>query len=188
MTAREVADFERCVAEGGVGVFPADTVYGLACDPHDADAIARMYELKGRAPDKPAATMWFDLARALAALPERADVLARLLPGAVTVVLPEGGVRVPALTGPLLPLRAVSRPVLQTSANHAGGADPRSLRDVPAQIRAAADVVLDAGPLPGTPSTVVDLRAYATTGEWSVLREGAVPAAALAQALSSDAR
>ena len=51
-----------CVAAGGVAIFPADTVYGLACDPENADAVAKLYALKGRPPDKPAAVMFFDLA------------------------------------------------------------------------------------------------------------------------------
>ncbi|MDX6670083.1 MAG: L-threonylcarbamoyladenylate synthase [Solirubrobacteraceae bacterium] len=192
MTARDAQAFERCVAAGGVAVFPADTVYGLACDPQDAAAVERMYALKGRRPDKPAATMFFDLDAALAARPDlpartRAAV-ERLLPGAVTVVLARGGLRVPRLEGPLAPLRAVGRPVLQTSANLAGGPDPTTVSDVPAAIRDGVDLVLDAGPLPGTPSTVVDLRDYADTGEWRVLRAGAMGADALAQALSSGAR
>ncbi|MDX6648485.1 MAG: L-threonylcarbamoyladenylate synthase [Solirubrobacteraceae bacterium] len=192
MTARDAQAFERCVAAGGVAVFPADTVYGLACDPQDAAAVERMYALKGRRPDKPAATMFFDLDAALAARPDlpartRAAV-ERLLPGAVTVVLAQGGLRVPRLEGPLEPLRTVGCAVLQTSANLAGGPDPTTVSDVPAAIRDGVDLVLDAGPLPGTPSTVVDLRDYADTGEWRVLREGAMGADALAQALSSGAR
>jgi L-threonylcarbamoyladenylate synthase len=192
VTARDAQAFERCVAAGGVAVFPADTVYGLACDPEDAAAVERMYALKGRRPDKPAATMFFDLDAALAARPDlpartRAAV-ERLLPGAVTVVLAPGGLRVPRLEGPLAPLRAVGRPVLQTSANLAGGPDPTTVAEIPAAIRDAVDLVLDAGPLPGTPSTVVDLRDYADTGEWRMLREGAMSADALAQALSSGAR
>jgi L-threonylcarbamoyladenylate synthase len=192
VTARDAQAFERCVAAGGVAVFPADTVYGLACDPQDAAAVERMYALKGRRPDKPAATMFFDLDAVLATRPDlpartRAAV-ERLLPGAVTVVLAQGGLRVPRLEGPLEPLRAVGRPVLQTSANLAGGPDPTTVAEIPAAIRDGVDLVLDAGPLPGTPSTVVDLRDYADTGEWRVLREGAVAADALAQALSSGAR
>jgi L-threonylcarbamoyladenylate synthase len=192
VTARDAQAFERCVAGGGVAVFPADTVYGLACDPGDAAAVQRVYALKGRRPDKPAATMFFDLDAALAALPDlpapTRAALTRLLPGAVTVVLWHGGLRVPRLEGPLAPLRAVRRPVLQTSANLAGDPDPTTVEEVPAPIRDGVDVVLDGGPLPGTPSTVVDLRDYADTGAWSVLREGAVSAGALAQALSSGAR
>ncbi|MDQ6915574.1 MAG: Sua5/YciO/YrdC/YwlC family protein, partial [Actinomycetota bacterium] len=78
-------------------------------------------------------------------------------------------------------------PVLQTSANLSGEAAPRRLDDVAEPIRAGADLLLDAGELPGTPSTVVDLRRYADTGEWAVVREGAVSVARLAEALSSRA-
>jgi L-threonylcarbamoyladenylate synthase len=185
-------DFERCVAGGGVAVFPADTVYGLACDPDRREAAERMYALKGRRPDKPSAVMFFDLDAALATLPDLPEptraALARLLPGALTVLLPGGrGVRVPRLDGPLAPLRAVGRPVLQTSANLAGGPDPIRLDAVPERIRDGADLLLDGGELPGTPSTVVDLRGYAGTGAWSVVREGAVARDALVEALSSGA-
>jgi L-threonylcarbamoyladenylate synthase len=177
---------DDCIMAGGVAVFPADTVYGLACDPENADAVARLYALKGRAPDKPAAVMFFDRERALAALPELGPrtraLCARLLPGGVTLLLPSDrfplaggagtlGLRVP--DGP--PLAAV--PVLQSSANLAGGPDPRRLADVPEAIRRGADLVLDGGELAGTPSTVVDLSDYETGGGWRIVRAGAVPEA-----------
>jgi tRNA (cmo5U34)-methyltransferase len=73
--------------------------------------------------------------------------------------------------------------VLQSSANRAGGPDPRRLEDVPALLRAAVDLVLDGGELPGTPSTVVDLRRYEAEGEWSVVRAGAVGERKLTEAL-----
>ena len=75
------------------------------------------------------------------------------------------------------PLAALPLPVLQSSANLAGGADARRLADVPAPLRDGADLVLDGGELPGTPSTVVDLRAYERGGEPLVVRPGAVPEA-----------
>ena len=62
--------FERCIAVGGIAVFPADTVYGLACEPDSKEAVQRLYMLKRRRPDKPAAVMFFALDLALAALPE----------------------------------------------------------------------------------------------------------------------
>ena len=190
----------RTLAAGGVAVFPADTVYGLACDPGSADAVARLYALKGRRPDKPAAVMFFDRDAALAALPElppRTRAAAeRLLPGGVTLLLgnPRGrwplacgpdpatlGLRVPDV--PLL--RGVSVPVLQSSANRSGGADARRLADVPAGIRDGADLVLDGGELPGTPSTVIDLRAYEAEGTWTLSRTGAVDARSVATVLGS---
>jgi len=80
----------------------------------------------------------------------------------------------------------VRRPVLQSSANRAGGADPRRLEEVPESLRSAADLVIDGGELPGTPSTVVDLRRYETAGEWSVVRVGAVGEAELSTALDGQ--
>lgn len=203
MTEREVEAFARCMLDGGVAVFPADTVYGLACDPHAEDAVRRLYALKGRPAAKPAAVMFFALRDALAALPElgpqTADALGRLLPGGVTVLLPDPaarlapagapdlatlGLRVPRLAGALAPLAELHRPVLQSSANRAGGLDPRRVEDIPLQIRRHVDVILDGGELPGAPSTVVDLRRYEHAGEWSVLREGAVPGTVIAAALA----
>lgn len=192
------SEFERCIAAGGVALFPADTVYGLACDPASAAAVARLYELKGRPADKPAAVMFFSLERALAALPElqprsRAAVTA-LLPGPVTLLLPNPLARYPLACGPDPwtlglrvpapgPLAGAAVAVLQSSANLSGGSDPRTLDDVDPALRDGADLVVDGGTLPGTPSTVVDLRGWQRDGSWSVLREGALARAAVAAAL-----
>jgi L-threonylcarbamoyladenylate synthase len=180
---------ERCIAAGGVAVFGADTVYGLACDPENADAVARLYALKGRPPDKPAAVMYFDCDRALAALPELGPrtraLLDRALPGPLTALLANPRRRFPLACGPdpatlglrvpdVPALAAVKIPVLQSSANASGGHDARRLTDVPEPIRRGADLVLDAGELPGTPSTVVDLRAYEDGGAYTVVRAGAL--------------
>ena len=178
--------FDDCIARGGVAVFPADTVYGLACDPLNADAVARLYWLKGRPPDKPAAVMFFDPEQAL--LPELSPrtraLMARLLPAAVTLLVPSdryplaGGNGTLGLRVPDVPALG-GRPVLQSSANHAGGPDARRLEDVPEAIRGGADLVLDGGELPGTPSTVVDLREYEASGELQIVRSGAVPEAVI---------
>ena len=176
--------FDEVLAGGGVVVFPADTVYGLACHPSNEAAVARLYELKGRPPDKPAAVMFFGLERALAALPELGPrtraLMQRLLPGAVTLLVPSerfplaGGAGTLGLRVPDIPALG-SMPVLQSSANVTGGPDARRLEDVPATIRSGADLVLDGGDLPGTPSTVIDLRAYEEGGDPLVVRAGAVP-------------
>jgi L-threonylcarbamoyladenylate synthase len=195
--------FERCIAAGGVAVFAADTVYGLACDPASPAAVARLYALKGRPADKPAAVMFFALEPALAALPELAprtrSAVQALLPGPVTLLLPNPLARYPLACGPdpwtlglrvpaLGPLATVALPVLQSSANRSGATDPRSLDELDPALREGADVVVDGGPLPGTPSTVVDLRAYERDGTWSVLRAGALTGDEVAAALSARAR
>jgi L-threonylcarbamoyladenylate synthase len=194
VTPEDVETFERCISVGGVAIFPADTVYGLATEPDSREGVERLYRLKGRVPDKPAAVMFFQLDAALAALPELGErtraAVERLLPGALTLVLPNPahryplacgpeperlGLRVPSLDGELAPLAEVGWPVLQSSANRAGEPDARRVADIDARVRAGADLVLDAGELPGTPSTVVDLSGYERDGEWRLLREGAVP-------------
>lgn len=190
----DVKRLEACLAGDGVAVIPTDTVYGLACNPDSEVALRRIYELKRRLPRKPAAVMFFSLPAALATLAElgphtRAAAKA-LLPGPVTLLLanPRGrypgacapggdgpgllGLRVPMLTGPRAALATVGLPAAQSSANFAGGLDPRTLAEVPLPLREEVDLVLDGGELPGTASTVIDLSEYEQTGSWRVVREG----------------
>jgi L-threonylcarbamoyladenylate synthase len=194
LTASDVETFARCIAVGGVAVFPADTVYGLACEPDTREAVERLYALKGRRPDKPAAVMFFDPEMAFAALPEleprTRSLLERLLPGGITALLPNPlrryplactsdphtlGLRVPALGPEIGALADMRWPVMQSSANRTGGIDAHRLDEVPEEIRRGADLVLDGGELAGTPSTVVDLRRFELDGMWAVLRQGAMP-------------
>lgn len=202
LDASTAETFARCLRVGGVAVFPSDTVYGLACDPQEKEAVRRLYELKKRDIEKPSAVMFFDLDLLLAAAPELGprtrEALTRLLPGPVGVLVPNParrfglacgddpdtlGLRVPDLPAAAFALHAVRWPVLQSSANFAGGPDPRTLDDVPAVIRDHADLVLDAGPLPGTPSTMVDLRRWEDDGACAIIREGAVSADEIARRL-----
>ncbi|HLB21362.1 MAG TPA: L-threonylcarbamoyladenylate synthase [Solirubrobacteraceae bacterium] len=200
-------DAERlraCVADGGVAVFPTDTVYGVCCDVDDAEAAQRLYRLKGRPAARPAAVMFFALEHALQALPELSaferGALEAMLPGPVTVLLENRsarfldacrtdpatvGLRVPWLPESLHALCAIAEPVMQSSANISGQADARTLADVPASLREGADLVLDGGTLPGTPSTVVDLRDYEQSGAWHVLREGALATTAVGALLEA---
>jgi tRNA threonylcarbamoyl adenosine modification protein (Sua5/YciO/YrdC/YwlC family) len=193
--------FERCMSVGGVAVFPADTVYGLACDPDNKVAVDRLYSLKRRDPRKPSAVMFFDVSLAFAALPELGErtreALSALMPGAVSVLLPNPAGRFPLACGndpstlglrvPVVPqLAGVRWPVLQSSANRAGGPEPRRLEDVHELLRRSADLVIDGGELPGTPSTVVDLRRYEDALAWEVVRAGAVSYDELGPALGGQ--
>lgn len=186
------------IGAGGVAVIGTDTVYGLCADAENAAAVGRLLRLKGREAGKPSAVAFFELEPALAALPElgartRAAVLA-LLPGPLTLLLPNPGRRFPLAGGELLGLRVIDaalapgRPLLLTSANLAGGPEARTLDQVAPEIRAGADLLLDAGELPGTPSTVVDLGDFEREGRWRIVREGACTRMALERALiPSDA-
>ena len=202
MTPEEVETFERCIAGGGVALFPADTVYGIATKPGSAEGVRRLYALKGRRADRPAAVMFFGLELALAALPElpatTRGALERLLPGGLTLLVPNParrfplacadtpgvlGLRVPRLERELAPLAGVSRPVLQSSANVSGGVEARRVEEVDETVRAGVDLILDGGELPGTPSTVVDLTAYHRDRSVEIVREGAVSAAEVRERL-----
>lgn len=203
MTAEDVATFERCIAVGGVALFPADTVYGLATEPDSREGFERLYALKGRPPPKPSAVMFFQVELALEALaelgPRTRAACQRLLPGAVTLLLPNParrfplacgpdperlGVRVPTLGGALAPLAAVRWPVLQSSANLSGGPDARRLEDVDPAIRAGVDLQLDGGALPGTPSTVIDLTRWEDEDDYTIVRQGALSENELADRLT----
>ena len=184
-------------------VLPFDTVYGLAAEPYREESTLRLYKLKGRAETQPSALVATDLDYLLECVPElrgRTATLARqLLPGALTLVVPNParrfrwltgtsreriGVRVPDLSGPGGEVLARVGALVATSANRPGERDPARLADVPEEIRAGAAAVLDGGELPGTPSTVVDL----TGSEPRILREGAVPADEILRRLQAPVR
>lgn len=205
LTHEDALRLEQCLAGDGVAAIPTDTVYGLACNPESATALRRVYELKGRPPAKPAAVMFFSLEAAFESLTELGPrvraAIGSLLPGAVTLLLPnperrfplacdplEGGsallgLRVPAFAGSLAVLAGVGAPAAQSSANLSGGPDPRSLGGVPIELREGADLVLDGGELPGSASTVIDLAEYEQSGRWRIVREGPLRRSALEQLL-----
>ena len=116
MTAEEVEAFAACIAAGGVGLFPADTVYGLATSPDHEAGVHRLYEIKGRDPDRPAAVMFFTLEHALETLghlgARTREALGRLLPGPVTVVLPNPALLYPLACGPVPQRLGVGGPEL----------------------------------------------------------------------------
>jgi L-threonylcarbamoyladenylate synthase len=206
LTSEDARRLGECLAGDGVAVIPTDTVYGLACNPNSEPAVRRVYELKRRPSLKPAAIMFFALEPALESLPELGPrthtALGALLPGPVTLLLPNPrrrfplacdpldsrsillGLRVPLFAGPLAALAAVRVPAAQSSANLSGGPDPRCLQDVPHRLLEGADLVLDGGELPGTASTVVDLSGFERNDRWQIVRDGAVERSAIAQLLA----
>jgi L-threonylcarbamoyladenylate synthase len=188
---------ERAIASGGVAVFPADGLYGLACDPLDAGAVERIHRLKGRDEGKSSAVMYLsplamrELVEGLG--PRAREAAGSLLPGPVTLVVANPERRYPLACredperlGVRLiggPLAGAMCPLFQTSANRSGEPAPASFDDVPPEIVAGADLAIDGGALTGKPSTVVDLSRYDESGEWTVLRDGAASADGLAATL-----
>ena len=180
-------------------VLPFDTVYGLAVEPHDERSTRRLYSLKGRVETQPTALVAADLERLLDLFPELPSEARALLPGPLTLVVPNPqqrfrwlagtnpdalGLRVPELTGATRDVLDKLGAVVATSANLPGGPDPRRLEDVPPEIRRGAAAVVEGGELPGTPSTVVDL----TGAEPRILREGAAAADEILRRLQAAVR
>jgi L-threonylcarbamoyladenylate synthase len=191
------------IKAGKLVVLPTDTVYGLCADGYREAPARRLARLKGRPEGMPMALLAADLDVILDAVPElrgRSAVLARaILPGPYTLVLPNPalrfawlaganpatiGVRVPDLPEPARAVLGRVGAVASTSANLHGGPDPAQLDDVPEEIVGAAGALVDAGRLPGTPSTVLDL----TGPQPRVLREGVVPAATALETIARAAR
>jgi L-threonylcarbamoyladenylate synthase len=190
---------ERCIGAAGVAVFPADGLYGLACDPLSAKAVERIQALKGRDERKPSAVMYFSplaMRELVAGLgPRSREALGAVLPGPVTLVVANPQRRYPLACqeeperlGVRLidgPLAGAMTPVFQTSANLSGDPAPHRFEDVAAEIVAGVDLAIDGGDLTGSPSTVVDISRLDEDGSWLVLREGGLPREALEAALRS---
>jgi L-threonylcarbamoyladenylate synthase len=164
-----VSDAVAALRAGHAVILPTDTVYGLCVLPENEDVL---YELKGRERSKPVSLLGADVDALIAVVPglDRA-VLERYLPGPYTLVVGEIGVRVPVLPESAAEVVRAVGVVAATSANLSGGPDPRRVEDIPEEIRAACGAIVDAGELPGVPSTVIDV----TGGEPRVLRQGAGP-------------
>jgi L-threonylcarbamoyladenylate synthase len=187
----DLRPFVRALKDGESVVLPTDTVYGLACAAHLEDACERTLALKGRDLSKPTSIIGASLSivftRVLGDLWGRPVQQAkRLLPGPVTVVVPNPagifpwlcgddpsriGVRVPVLLPAVADAIDEVRVIAATSANLAGQPDPVLLDQVPGEVMSGVSVAIDAGRAPaGKPSTVVDL----TGPEPVILREGAL--------------
>lgn len=197
----------RAIHAGQPVVLPTDTVYGVVVDGYRAEPVEHLYRLKRRDQGRPIALLASDLEAIFDAVPElhgRPAVIARaLLPGPLTLVLPNParrfrwvtgstptaiGIRVPELSGDARAVLDRVGVVAATSANLSGSGSPARIEDVPSELLEQLGAVIDAGPLPGVPSTVVDL----TDAEPRILREGLVSAGEtlswISQALPETAR
>jgi L-threonylcarbamoyladenylate synthase len=182
----------EAIRAGKIVILPTDTVYGLVASARSAAPVEKLYEVKGRDLWQPSALLAADLETLAEWLPElggRAGVIAHaLLPGPYTLILPNPARRYPWITGETPETIGVRVPelpdvvdrilshvgcVVATSANLPGGPNPRRVEDIPGEILERVAAVVDAGELPGTPSTIIDF----TGAEPRVVREGAASAA-----------
>lgn len=187
--AAGIARAAAVLAEGGVLVCPTDTVYGLACDLWQREAVQRIYAIKGRPAHLPLIAMFADPAAwpaVASSLPASAATLMRAgWPGPLTLIVPARtdlppevlgggttiGMRIPDHAVARALLAAAGRPLATTSANPSGRPAARTVEEAQQALGDAVDLYLDAGPSPvGAASTVVDC----TTTPPTILREGPV--------------
>ena len=185
-SAASIGRAASIVKEGGLIVYPTDTVYGLGCDPLDDSAVARLFEAKGRE-SKPLPVLCSSIEEAsrLVEMNGRALELAGdHWPGALTIVaqlrvrvprqLDQGtgtlGVRVPGMKGCVELVAKCGGLLTGTSANLSGRPSCRSAEEAKEQLGSKVDMILDGGRLVGTESTVVRVEG----GSVIVLRMGQV--------------
>jgi L-threonylcarbamoyladenylate synthase len=183
-----VDEAAAAVRAGKPVILPTDTVYGLCATPYRSEPVERLYALKQRDPMQPIALAASSVEMLFECVPEfrgRAGTIVRaLLPGPYTLILPNParryrwlagstpeaiGVRVPELADDALAVFERVGSLAVTSANVHGGPEPRTVDEIPDEIRRRVAAVVDGGELPGTPSTVVDF----TGPEPRIVREGA---------------
>lgn len=178
---------QRVAANGGVIVFPTDTLYGMACDPRNPEALARVYDIKGRSAQKalPVLVGGLDqLVEIVSEVPEKArHLLETFWPGPLTIVLPKQpglpaeltpypgvAVRMPNHPFALALLQAFG-PLAVTSANLSDHANPGTAEEVLVQLGNSVDLVIDGGRLEiGRGSTILDCGSETLV----LLREGPI--------------
>lgn len=194
-----IAAAADCLRSGGLAAFPTETVYGLGADATQDQAVARIYEAKGRPSFNPLIVHGPDAAalKPLVQWDERAEAVAAAhWPGPLTLVLPRAAdcpvsllasaglqtlaIRVPAHPVAKAVLQAAGVPVAAPSANRSNAISPTEAAHVAASLGQRVDVVLDGGPCAvGLESTVVDLSEVTPL----LLREGGLPREDLLQVL-----
>lgn len=196
-TAAAVEQAVAVLRKGGVVVFPAERLYGLAADARNREAIARVFALKGRKADQPLPVIigeseqageWVEISGAARRLIEI------FWPGPLTLVLPVKkelprevtaglgflGIRVPGNFLARELLRAFGGPLTATSANPSGDEEGRTAESAVSRLAGPVDLVLDAGTLPGPPgSTVVKM----INRKYEILRPGIIPADEIMRAM-----
>ena len=196
-----IDDAAQVIRAGGLVAFPTETVYGLGADATNAEAVAKIFEAKGRPPNNPLIIHGHDVDQvrtAVAEWPHTAEQLANAFwPGPLTLVLPRSraipdvvsarldsvGVRVPDHPVALALLMTAGRLLAAPSANRSTGVSPTTAAHVSKDLEGRIDLILDAGPtVIGLESTVLDLISTVPR----VLRPGAITASQLSRVLGTE--
>jgi L-threonylcarbamoyladenylate synthase len=196
-TKINVMKASQIVRQGGLVVYPTETVYGLGCDPLNVKAVKRILEAKGNR-NKPLPIMITSIVDAekvaLFSLNGK-KLAAKFWPGPLTLVFPKKqslsdvvtlgfdsvGLRIPDNNVALQLIRLSRGLLIGSSANRTGEEPPRSIQEISEELKELVDVILDGGPtIQGLPSTVVDL----TQNKPRILRKGPISFEAILAALA----
>jgi len=188
------------IQAGKVLGMPTDTFYGLAADPFNLRAVERVYEIKSRLRHKPLSLLIEDVDQAeefAGPLSEDFKLLARRFwPGPLTMIVPAAShlplkvtantgnvaLRVPAAEIPLAVVRAAKVPITATSANLSGAVECATAEQVRDQLQDRISLIVDGGKSPrAVPSSIVH---FSADGSWQILREGAIAAKDITEALA----
>jgi L-threonylcarbamoyladenylate synthase len=187
---KKIALAAKAIREGGLVVFPTETVYGIAANLLDENAIEKLCRVKARPEGKPFTVhisdikMILDMECPITAAAEK--LMARFWPGPLTIILKSRnagkiGFRMPANNIALELIRASGVPVVAPSANLNGKPAPVTAEEAMAGLEGKVDIVIDGGRTEvGFESTVVDL----TVDPPKILREGAIKEEELLKALN----
>ena len=200
MTSLSIKEAAEIIRGGGLVAFPTETVYGLGANALDPAAVQKIFEMKGRPETSPLIVhvASVEMAREIVAeWPPLAEELARQWwPGPLTMIVPAAShlplkvtantgnvaLRVPASEIPLAVVRAAKIPITATSANLSGAAECTTADQVQEQLQGRISLIVDGGRSPRTvSSTIVHFK---EDGTWQILREGAIPAKDIVEALS----
>ena len=188
------------IQAGKVLGMPTDTFYGLAADPFNLRAVERVYEIKSRLRHKPLSLLIEDVDQAeefAGPLPEDFKLLARRFwPGPLTMIVPAAShlplkvtantgnvaLRVPASEIALAVVRAAKIPITATSANLSGAVECTTAEQVRDQLQDRISLIVDGGKSPrAVPSSIVH---FGADGSWQLLRDGAIAAKDIHEALA----
>ncbi|MCY4417837.1 MAG: L-threonylcarbamoyladenylate synthase [Chloroflexi bacterium] len=201
---REIETARACIASGGVVAIPTDTLYGLAADATNPEALDRVYEIKGRPAHMPLPVLvsgWEQVAMVSAVSGANRDMARALAerywPGPLTLVLPAaqglptrltGGldtiaVRMPDHEVPLALAEGIARPITGTSANPSGGADITDPDELRHALGDVVDGIITSGSVPlGTASTIVAI----SDRKLTLLRAGALDYSAVCRTVGLE--
>lgn len=182
--------------EGGLVIYPTDTVYGLGCDPFNPEAVQRLVRAKHRVKTSlPVLLDSISRAQEIGKLQDHSLFLARKFwPGALTIVVPAKkplrgvtdetdcvGLRVPDHAIAMKLITRSGGALVGTSANLSGSKSPNNIGDIPSSLKSSVDVIIDGGSTRGVESTVVKLAGE----ELIVIREGRISKVEISRVLSS---